>query len=76
MRETVAPPPREGRISRKDLLNSLLIGLGIGIIAGTPIGWFAHRIYNQQRAADVLLCRQQHFGQPEAELQRICGSLY
>lgn len=63
-------------ISRRDLASSLLIGLCIGIIAGIPVGWFIHRVFFQQRAAQVLLCRQQHYGQPEVELQRICGSVF
>ncbi|HEY9876002.1 MAG TPA: hypothetical protein V6D12_21405 [Candidatus Obscuribacterales bacterium] len=64
----------EERITRKNLVSSLAIGLAIGIVAGTPIGWFAHRIYSQQRAAQVLLCRQQHVGEPN--LDAVCGSTY
>jgi F0F1-type ATP synthase assembly protein I len=63
-------------ITRKNLVNSLVTGLVMGIIAGAPLGWFAHRIYYQQRAGQVLLCRQQHPGQLEAELKALCGSLY
>ena len=64
------------RITRKNLVSSLATGLVIGIIAGAPLGWFGHRMYYQQRAGQVLLCRQQHINQPEAELKALCGSLY
>jgi len=76
MRESVAPERRENRITRKNLVSSLLIGIMLGVIGGTPIGWFAHRIFAQQRAAQVLLCRQQNFGLPEADLQARCGEVY
>ncbi len=71
---TVERPPN--RIKRKDLLSSLMIGVLLGIFAGAPIGWFVHRVYAKQRAAQVLLCRQQNFGLPETELQGRCGNLY
>lgn len=64
------------RITRQNLIYSLITGAIIGAIAGTPIGWFAHRVYYQQRAGQVLLCRQQHPGQTEPELRALCGSLY
>jgi hypothetical protein len=65
------------RIHRRDLFNSLLIGIALGtFLLGAPLGWFAHRIYAQQRAAQVLLCRQQNFGLREAELQARCGQPY
>ena len=64
------------RITRKNLVSSLATGLVIGLIAGAPLGWFAHRIYYQQRAGQVLLCRQNHIGQPEAELKALCGDVY
>jgi hypothetical protein len=64
------------RITRKNLVSSLATGLVIGLIAGAPLGWFAHRIYYQQRAGQILLCRQQHVGQPEAELKQLCGNAY
>ena len=64
----------EKGIRRKDLITSLITGLAIGLVAGTPIGWFAHRLYNQQRTAQVLLCRQKNVG--EVNLDAICGSLY
>ena len=64
------------RITRKNLVSSLATGLVIGAIAGAPLGWFAHRFYYQQRAGQVLLCRQQHIGQPEAELKALCGDPY
>lgn len=62
------------RIRRRDLLNSLLIGIALGtILIGAPLGWFAHRFYAQQRMAQVLLCRQQNFGLTETQLQARCG---
>jgi Mg/Co/Ni transporter MgtE len=75
--DTVATTDRHGnRITRKNLLSSLLIGLVLGIFAGAPVGWFAHQVFARQRAAQVLLCRQQNFGLPEAELQARCGDVY
>ncbi|HEY9698557.1 MAG TPA: hypothetical protein V6D10_14940 [Trichocoleus sp.] len=77
MREApVAPESKRGRIHRKDLVSSLVTGMVIGGLAWVPIGWFAHRVYHQQRTAQIILCRQQHFGTTEAELNQTCGSLY
>lgn len=79
MRETrIAPESQEYRegVHFKRLLRTFAIGLVVGIIAGAPLGWFAHRLYAQQRAAQVLLCRQQNFGLRETELQARCGNLY
>lgn len=73
--ETISKPANT-TLTRKRLIYSLVTGLIIGGIAGAPLGWFAHSIYSQQRAAQVLLCRQKHFGQPEADLQALCGSVY
>lgn len=67
---------REQRITRKNLASSLMIGVLLGIIAGAPIGWFVHQVYARQRAAQVLLCRQQNYGLAEADLQARCGALY
>ena len=79
MRETRVVPEsqahREG-MHFKRLLRSFAVGLIVGIVAGAPLGWFAHRFYAQQRAAQVLLCRQQNFGLRETELQARCGNLY
>jgi len=66
----------QNRIKRKDLVRSLTIGILLGVVGGLPIGWFAHRVYFQQRTAQVLLCRQNHIGQPEVELKSLCGSVY
>lgn len=77
MQETpVTHRSTERKITRKNLLSSLLIGLVLGTFVGTPIGWFTHRIYAQQRTAQVLLCRQQRFGLAEADLQARCGMPY
>lgn len=79
MYETQAPrhSQEKDRIHRRDLLNSLLIGVGLGtILLGLPLGWFAHRLYAQQRTAQVLLCRQQNFGLQEADLEARCGQPY
>lgn len=67
---------KQNRIRRKDLVQSLTIGILLGVVGGLPIGWFAHRVYFQQRTAQVLLCRQNHIGQPEVELKSLCGSVY
>ncbi|MBD2464834.1 hypothetical protein H6G89_27920 [Oscillatoria sp. FACHB-1407] len=77
MRETaVAPEQRHSESTFRKLVRSLIIGLVLGTIAGIPIGWFTHRVFAQQRAAQVLLCRQQHYGQAEATLQDLCGTVY
>lgn len=67
---------KQNRIRRKDLVQSLTIGILLGVVGGLPMGWFAHRVYFQQRTAQVLLCRQNHIGQPEVELKSLCGSVY
>ena len=64
------------RITRKNLVYSLATGVVLGAIAGAPLGWFANQVYYQQRAGQILLCRQKHVGQPEAELKALCGSAY
>lgn len=81
MRDTTVRPEHgsnhaNNHITRKNLISSLLIGVGLGIFAGAPLGWFAHKIYGQQRAAQVLLCRQQNYGLAEPQLQSRCGSVY
>lgn len=76
MRETITHERQERRITRKNLLNSLIIGVLLGIIGGIPIGWFTHQFFARQRAAQVLLCRQQNYGLAETDLQARCGALY
>lgn len=77
MREsTVTHEHRESRITRKNLINSLVIGFLLGMVAGAPIGWVVHQVYARQRAAQVLLCRQQNYGLTEPDLQARCGALY
>ncbi|MCU0549699.1 MAG: hypothetical protein MUC48_10160 [Leptolyngbya sp. Prado105] len=73
---TVTHEHPERRLTRKNLVNSLLIGMFLGVLFGAPIGWFVHQVYARQRAAQVLLCRQQNYGLAEADLQARCGSLY
>lgn len=46
------------------------------MVAGAPIGWVVHQVYARQRAAQVLLCRQQNYGLTEPDLQARCGALY
>jgi hypothetical protein len=77
MRDSTVTRDRQGnRITRKNLIYSLTIGILLGILAGAPIGWFVHQTFARQRAAQVLLCRQQNYGLAEADLQGRCGSLY
>ena len=81
MRDTSLAPSasrqERNRIHRRDLLNSLLIGVVLGtLVLGIPLGWVAHRLYAQQRTAQVLLCRQQNFGASEIDLQARCGQPY
>jgi F0F1-type ATP synthase assembly protein I len=67
---------RENTIKRKHLISSLITGLIVGAIAGTPIGWFAHRFYYQQRLAQILVCRENNQNQPAAVVDSICGSRF
>ncbi len=77
MQQTPIPPQhREHSFPRRAIVSSLITGLVLGLLAGIPAGWFTHRLFYQQRAAQVLLCRQQHYGLPEVELQRTCGSVF
>jgi hypothetical protein len=69
-------PVRGNNIKRKHLIYSLITGLIIGTIAGTPIGWFAHQYYYQQRLAQILLCRERNINQPAAVVDSICGRAY
>jgi len=76
---TITPEQRaeRDRIRRRDLLNSLLIGVVLGaLLIGGPLGWFAHRFYAQQQVARVLLCRRQNADLTEAALREQCGPLY
>jgi hypothetical protein len=76
MRESTATHEhRENRFTKKNLVNSLMIGILLGIIVGAPIGWFVHQVFARQRAAQVLLCRQQNYGLSETDLQARCGAL-
>lgn len=70
------PQHHEHRSSFRRVMTTLIIGTLVGLGIGLPAGWFAHRLFFQQRAAQVLLCRQQHYGQPEADLQSTCGSVF
>lgn len=63
-------------LKRRNPLPLLITGLLIGLVAGAPLGWFSHQFYYRYRSAQVLLCRQQNFGQTEPQLQAVCGSLY
>lgn len=65
---------RGNTLKRKHLIYSLITGLIIGAIAGTPIGWFANRFYYQQRLAQTLLCRENNRNQPAAVVESICGT--
>ncbi len=71
-----AVPGQDIPRKRNNFLPILTTGIVIGLIVGAPLGWFTHRIYYQYHSAQVLLCRQKHLGQPEVELQALCGSAY
>jgi len=64
------------KIKRKHLIYSLATGLAIGIIAGTPIGWFANQFYSQQRLAQNLLCRERNRDKPAVIVDSLCGKAY
>lgn len=64
------------RITRKHLVSSLATGLGVGIILGTPIGWFANQFYSQQRLAQTLLCRERNRDKPAVIVDSLCGKAY
>ena len=61
-------------ISRKNLISSLITGLIIGVCAGIPLGWMAHRFYADQRLAQVMICREHNKNQPAAAVEAMCGS--
>ena len=67
---------RQNTITRKNLVYSLITGLIIGVIAGAPLGWVAHRFFAEQRLADVLICREKNTNLPEAQVESICGSRF
>ncbi|MGB5962745.1 MAG: hypothetical protein WBG73_19060 [Coleofasciculaceae cyanobacterium] len=64
------------KIKRKHLIYSLITGLGIGIILGTPIGWFANQFFAQQRLAQTLLCRERNRDKPAVIVDSLCGKTY
>lgn len=66
----------QSSITRKNLINSLITGLFIGLIAGIPLGWIANQYFVEQRLAENLICREKNRNQPEAVVQSICGSRF
>lgn len=64
------------KIKRKHLFYSLITGLAIGTILGTPIGWFTNQFYSQQRLAQTLLCRERNRDKPAAIVDSLCGKAY
>jgi hypothetical protein len=66
----------QNKITRKNLVSSLLTGLAVGLIGGIPIGWLTHQFYSQQRLAQILLCHERNRSQPAAIVDSICGKLY
>ena len=67
---------KQNAVSRKNLVYSLITGLVIGAIAGTPLGWLAHQFYAEQRLSQTLICREKNRNQPEAIVQSMCGSRF
>lgn len=67
---------RQNTITRKNLVYSLITGLIVGVIAGAPLGWVAHRFFAEQRLADVLICREKNRNLPEVQVESICGSRF
>lgn len=63
-------------ITRKHLMYSLATGLAIGVIAGTPIGWYSNQFYSQQRLAQTLLCRERNRDKPAVLVDSTCGKAY
>ena len=76
MQRELKENPTKRDDSRKNLINSLLTGLVIGVIAGAPLGWFVHQYYAEQRLAQILICREKNRDQPEVRVQAICGSRF
>jgi hypothetical protein len=66
----------QSTITRKNLINSLITGLFIGLIAGIPLGWIANQYFVEKRLAETLICRERNSNQPEAVIQSICGSRF
>ncbi len=64
------------RITRKNLISSLLTGLAIGVVVGIPIGWVTHQYYSQQRLAQVLLCHERNRNKPATVVESMCGPRY
>lgn len=64
------------KITRKHLFYSLITGLAIGTVLGTPIGWFANQFYSQQRLANTLLCRERNRDKPAVIVDSLCGKAY
>lgn len=76
MQRQLNEPPIRKEDNRKHLINSLLTGLAIGVVAGAPLGWFVHQFYAEQRLAQILICREKHRNEPEVRVQAICGSRF
>lgn len=76
VKQVGVPRTESERIKRKHLIYSLATGLGVGIILGTPIGWFANQFYSQQRLAQNLLCRERNRDKPAVIVDSLCGKTY
>jgi hypothetical protein len=76
VKQVGVPRTESDRIKRKHLFYSLITGLAIGTIFGTPVGWFANQFYSQQRLAQTLLCRERNRDKPAAIADSLCGKAY
>ncbi|WP_445172448.1 hypothetical protein [Microcoleus sp.] len=67
---------QQNPIARKHLVWSLITGLGVGAIAGAPLGWMANGYFSDQRMVQSMICRDKNRDKPVAMVESICGSRF